>query len=174
MSLSRLSQPSWMPYKKSVCTVMLGKLHPLKADFPGSPVGWKSLAAADFALAELLPFTSAELRCLWLPHFSSLSQTYVKWIAGSRSCAAGISSHTLLFGADRGESRGAILRWGNKRKKSRLPRPVIPHTSGKWGSVQVSAEKSLAPCQMCSFFMVVQLHIQAVTVQTKQLTSNKN
>lgn len=151
MCLSRLSQPSWMPYKKSVCTVMLGKLHPLTADFPGSPVGWKPLAAEDFALAELLPFTSAELGCLWLLRFFSPSETYVKWIAGRRSCAAGISSHTQLFGADCGESIGTILRWGRKRKKSRLPRPVIPHTSGKWGRVQVSFEKSLAPCQMCSF-----------------------
>lgn len=108
--------------------MMLGKLHPLTADFPGSPVGWKPLAAADFALAELLPFTSAEFGCLWLPHFFSLSQTYVKWIAGRRSCVAGISSHMQLFGGDRGESIGTILRWGRKQMKSRMPRPVISHT----------------------------------------------
>lgn len=108
--------------------MMLGKLHPLTADFPGSSVGWKPLAAADFALAELLPFTSAEFGCLWLPHFFSLSQTYVKRIAGRRSCVAGISSHMQLFGGDRGESIGTILRWGRKQMKSRMPRPVISHT----------------------------------------------
>lgn len=117
-----------MPYKKSVCTVtMLGKLHPLTADFPGNPVGWKPLAAEDSALAELLPSTGAELGCLWLPHFFSPSRTYVKWIAGRRSCVAGISSHMQLFGADCGESIGTILRWGRKQMKSRLPRRVISH-----------------------------------------------
>ena len=95
------------------------------ADFPGSPVGWKPLTAEDLALAELLPFTSVEFGCLWLPHSFFLSQTYVRWITGRRSCIAGISSHMQLFGGDCGESTGTILRWGRKRAKSRLPKPII-------------------------------------------------
>lgn len=105
--------------------MMLDKLHPLMADFPGSPVGWKSAAAEDSALAELLPITSAGFRCLRLPHFSSPSQTYVRCIAGRRSCIAGTSSHMQLFWGDHGGSTGTILRWGRKRAKSRLPKAVI-------------------------------------------------
>lgn len=112
--------------QKPVYTVMmLDKLHPLTADFPDSPVGWKSSAAEDSALAELLPITSVGFRCLRLPHFSSPSQTYVRWIAGRRSCIAGIYSHMQLFGGEHGESTGTILRWGSKRAKSRLPKAVI-------------------------------------------------